>query len=316
MDFTNTLSQIKTYLSGLSASNPAAATTGDLTTINTELNKINNLSSDQTQAILSNQATVKNIVDIEKGRLDDKADSIKQAKISQERLIELNQSYSKRYGQYIYMLQVIVVALLLLFAISLAKKLIPDLPGGLTDTLTILIIGAAICYCLYIYNGILGRDNMDFDKIASNSPNLLTPAQIAKQLAANQKSGNLLGSVNLGYCFGESCCGVGSKWDAATQMCIPDCSGGNWNSSTKTCADACSSDKPNWNSSTNACADACPSEHKWDSGSNKCVKTVEKFTTLSSAYGLGIMNSSLGKLSQDKATKPYDVSEFDSYGKY
>jgi hypothetical protein len=177
------------------------------------------------------------------------------------------------------MLQVIVVALLLLFIIALVKKFIPVLPDGLTDTLTILIIGAAICYCIYIYNGILGRDNMDFDKISSNSANLLTQAQIAKQLAANQKSGNLLGSVNLGNCSGESCCGEGSKWDVTTQMCIPDCSGG----------------LPNWNSST---------------------KTCESFTTLSSAYGLGIMNSSLEKLSQDKATKPYDVSEFDSYGKY
>jgi hypothetical protein len=288
MDFTNTLSQIKDYLTvlsttrvnGITSQDPhPAATAGDLNVINQELSKIHDLSSNQTQAILSNQATVQGIVNTETQRLQSKQASITQAKISQERLIELNQSYSKRYGQYIYMLQVIVVALLLLFIIALVKKFIPVLPDGLTDTLTILIIGAAICYCIYIYNGILGRDNMDFDKISSNSANLLTQAQIAKQLAANQKSGNLLGSVNLGNCSGESCCGEGSKWDVTTQMCIPDCSGG----------------LPNWNSST---------------------KTCESFTTLSSAYGLGIMNSSLEKLSQDKATKPYDVSEFDSYGKY
>ena len=304
MDFTNTLTQINTYLTGIqtttgagdaSAANGIAA---DLKVADMGLDKMNSLSSGQTQAILSNQATVQNIVDTEKGRLDEKADSIKKAKVSQERLIELNQSYSKRYGQYIYMLQVIVVALLLLFAISLVKKFIPDFPSGLTDTLTILIIGAAICYCIYIYNGILGRDNMDFDKIASDSPNLLTPAQIEKQLAANQKSGNLLGSVDLGYCFGESCCGDGSKWDAATQMCIPDCSG----------------DLPNWDSSRKQCvANTCSPQQVWSK--DHCM-SKETFTTLSSAYGLGIMNSSLEKISQDKTTKPYDVSEFDSYGKY
>jgi len=304
MDFTNTLSQIKIYLNYLSTNRVngtdpnVAASAGDLTTINAELNNIHELSSNQTQAILSNQATVQNIVATEQTRLDEKQTSINMAKVSQERLIELNQSYSKRYGQYIYMLQVVVIAALLLFAISMFTKFVPDAPSGLTDTLTILIVGGAVCYCVYIYNGILGRDNMDFDKIATNSPNLLTPAQITKALAANQASGNLLGSVNLGNCTSESCCGVGAKWDITTQMCIPDCSVGlpNWNSSTKQCVAACSDPNLVWSI-------------------DKCI-SKENFTTLSSAYGLGIMNSSLEKISQDKATKPYDVSEFDVYGKY
>jgi hypothetical protein len=68
---------------------------------------------------------------------------------------------------------------------------------------------------------ISSRDKMDFDKIATTSPKILSTSEIAAQLKENQTSGDILGSLNLGGCIGSSCCDTGTVWDISGQMCKP-----------------------------------------------------------------------------------------------
>jgi hypothetical protein len=46
-------------------------------------------------------------------------------------------------------------------------------------------------------------------------------AQIAKDQKASGLSGNLLGSINLGACVGETCCSDGTYWDTNNSVCAP-----------------------------------------------------------------------------------------------
>ena len=53
-------------------------------------------------------------------------------------------------------------------------------------------------------------------------PNILTPAEIEKKAKEESKAGNLLGTINLGSCIGQSCCSEGAKWDSSNNFCISE----------------------------------------------------------------------------------------------
>ena len=226
MDLPGILSAQSKYLTDLSNNQlnlNSAGVSANLASINSQLGTLNSsLNAGSVTDILSRQSDMQGIIDSENGRLQQKQASIDQAKQGQNRLISLNQSYSKKFSQYTLIMIVGVIALILFLGIILAKQNFPFIPEFFFNILTIVVIASAIIISIIIYGGILSRDNMNYDELALPPPKITTPDQVAAAVAANQAAGNLLGSIYLGSCIGQQCCADGTYWDSSSNTCLPN----------------------------------------------------------------------------------------------
>jgi hypothetical protein len=168
---------------------------------------------------------INEVLSNEDARLNDKALSIENAKTSKQRLISMNDNYSKRMQEYIKIIMVAIVSLLLFLGILLLKTKIPGVPEGFFLVLSIIIISAGAIYCIIIYKNLMNRDPTNFDEINPAAPVVLSQAEIDRALAASNASGDLTGALNLGGCIGPSCCdttnygGNKTEWDPNTKKC-------------------------------------------------------------------------------------------------
>jgi hypothetical protein len=71
---------------------------------------------------------------------------------------------------------------------------------------------------VYIYK----RDKLNYNELDLQGPNILTPAEIEKNSKEAGKSGNLIGTINIGSCVGQACCSDGAKWDSSNNYCISE----------------------------------------------------------------------------------------------
>lgn len=170
-------------------------------------------------------SAINQVLQTEDTRLNAKESSIEKAKTSKQRLISMNDNYSKRMQEYIKMIMVAIVSLLLFLGMLLLKNKIPGVPEGLFLVLAIIIISAGAIYCIIIYKNMMNRDPTNFDEINPASPVVLSQAEIDRALAASNANGDLTGSLGLGGCIGPSCCdttaynGNKTEWDPETKKC-------------------------------------------------------------------------------------------------
>ena len=215
MDFPSLLTAQSDYVSTATAN---ATNLGNVKTQLTALKDV--MTNDSMNAIYTRQQEMDAIVNGENARLRTKGSSIDQAKQGQDRLIALNQNYSKRFSQYIQIIVIWAFVFVIFLAISMGNRNFGFLPAGAMEVITIILIGGALIYSISVYTTILQRSNMNYDEISIPPPRTaLTAAEIAKQTADNQASGNLLGQLDLGACIGSSCCASGTHWNTTTQQC-------------------------------------------------------------------------------------------------
>ena len=215
IDLSGTLNIQRQYLSDLSN----LANTNDVSTyfsdIQTQLNNLygtlvkNNVSIND---ILTDQTDMNNIVQNEAKRLQQKKANMDNAIYNQKRFIQLNESYKKRYWQYVKMVITIVIVILLYLGIILIQKFFPFIPGAVINLLYVLIFSIGIIYIVGIYYDIYRRNKMNFDEINYNPPNT------SLGTSAIDSSGNL--NMNIGLCFDQECCSTGTVWDDTTYTCV------------------------------------------------------------------------------------------------
>jgi hypothetical protein len=265
------------------AANNAIKTLGDNLD---NLDKALNSSNADTNSLLLQQNSVNNILKTENERLDSKKASIDNAITGQKRLMQLNDTYRKRYSAYINLVLIIVLALIIIIVLIFINKVFPFIPEFVYTLLYIIILSGTAIYCWFVINDIQKRDKFDYDKHTRPAP--ATTEELKKNAEAAAKAGNLLASIDSALgCKSEGCCTVGTKWSAADNKCIPDCGTGKiWDSVNKTCVTTCPTGTRNVN--------------------NICV-AANAFTTIQQAY------------SQEpelrKTVEPYTPCEFEGYSK-
>jgi len=180
------------------------------------LSAVNNSSSQ----FLSNQNDIAQIINSESTELNNKLSEVNGNVNTKKRVLELNESSRLRTAAYTSLLLIVIFGLAAFAFIAVLSKTFTMVPGPVYDLLIIIVI----CYCgfsaYYKYYEIINRDNLNFNEINQPSPDILTPAQIAKQAAGRGLHGDLLGSLNLKQCLGESCCGADTVWDPMAGICV------------------------------------------------------------------------------------------------
>jgi len=217
-DFTSLFNIQKQYVVDLGAITNKNVATGTYYTA--VKNKLDNLytvygnAMPASSAALENQQQIYNIIQAEKDRLDQKKTGIDNAYATQQRLIQLNESYREKNMKYINILIVITISIVIYLALLMTSRHLPFVPPLLINLLTAILIGMTIISIAVITARMNKRDNMNFQKL------LFVPPPSGN--VYGNVSGNIsMSGINL-YppCIGSSCCGNGTTWNETYGNCI------------------------------------------------------------------------------------------------
>lgn len=176
--------------------------------------------SDTSNAVLERQNEVNNIVTTENQRLLSKKTLVDQALEGQKRTLQLNDSYRQKYSYYTRATMLIIFFLVLFIFISILSQYLPSIPSFIFDILYFFLGLTMVLTVYFIYLDIIWRDNMNFNELNFTAPHRDTPAEIQAKIAQSSKVGDLLGTLNVVGCVGQSCCNpLYTKWDPDNAMC-------------------------------------------------------------------------------------------------
>ena len=247
------------------------------------------------EKIILQQTNLTDSVEKESIRLDEQKSSIEIAKISQGRLITLNENNIKRQGEY---LKITILCLFEVVFITVMTML--KIPMAIYLTLTIITGSLVAIYCLTIYTSIISRDNIYFDELSNEAPILASQNKVASNkidasgnsIGNIDASGNLIGNIdasgnllhNLGALLKKNIDASGNLINANS------CSG-------------------------NSC---CSTSTMWDPKVEKCVKLIDGFSTIDTAYddNMIVEKKSISiKKNKIDGIIPFQMSEFEKYSK-
>lgn len=169
--------------------------------------------------------TISQIISNEKKRLEEKKDQVDSNLETQSRLMLLHDSQRKRTMRYTAIMAYLVFGALAYFLIDFVASMFPFIPSMLFTVLKFVVIGATVYMILTAYADITKRSTGNFDEIdvppiidiSGNGVSLnLTSTEASQTNAGN--FGQLFGN----QCYGEKCCGNGTKWNEATQSCVKE----------------------------------------------------------------------------------------------
>lgn len=169
---------------------------------------------------LSNQNDIAQIINSENSEIKDKLAYVNGNVTTKKRVLELNESSRLRTAAYTSILLIIIFGLASFAFIAILSKTFTIIPETVYDIAIVLIIAFCGFSAYYKYLEIMNRDNLNFNQINQPNPEILTAAQIEKQNSKKGYHGDLLGSLNLKQCLGESCCGAETVWDQMTGKCV------------------------------------------------------------------------------------------------
>ena len=167
-----------------------------------------------TDLIIRQQNNISTIIKDETNRLQDMKQGIDIAKTSQDRLISLNENYSKRYYQYLkiitlFAITLAIIAVLLFFKVS----------SAITTIVSIITISFTLIYSTTIYVMIANRDSIYFDEINYNYNNTSTVTDtdtVTNNVTTSSSSNNVIATCN-----NSDCCSSSTVWDTSLKLCIP-----------------------------------------------------------------------------------------------
>lgn len=162
---------------------------------------------------ISKQDDVLNVVQTESTRLAQKKQNVDNARDGQKRLILLNDSYRKRYLQYIKIIMILIVVLAIFGALKMLESNFSFVPSVIYEFLIVIDIAIGIIYIYTIYNDIRQHDLIEYDKLIIESP------VTNKSTTYGSSSNNLLKPLK--SCNDQNCCSEGTTWDEATAKCKP-----------------------------------------------------------------------------------------------
>ena len=179
-------------------------------------------------AVLTEQEKMKEILEDEKDRLEQKEQIIKNAKTMQERKALFADTQRQEYGAYTRIMLIVILALIIHILLRWTSNMLGESKSsGMNTALTLLhILNFAICgiIIIFMYMNLSVRSDINYNHIEMPPPN-------EDEFENNEQQTNnesLLQS--LGICYEETCCGDETRWDSEKGTCISitaDISGNN-----------------------------------------------------------------------------------------
>lgn len=190
--------------------------------LSTTLSDLNTALATNTYTDALNQNTLaNNIINSEMDRIQTQQSILDNAQKGQQRILNLNDSYRKRYSQYLKMIVAIVIILVIVWVLQvLDTRFEGIIPSYLFDLLTVIIVSIGVIYCYLVYSDIGRHNPLNYDELNLATPKNAAPPQTAGNAAPNSNESTNGGDLTASDgCSGQFCCGTGTKWDPVTKNC-------------------------------------------------------------------------------------------------
>jgi len=135
---------------------------------------------------------INNLNNYTNGELEDKYNSIEKVLQTENRLNTFNQTYQKKYIEYIKILCVLVFSIMCIWLCIIINKEVL-LPEGFITFIITIIIAVTLIYIFYLYKNILKHNIIDYEQIQYYGPALVAhstskPIAITPALSINPNS--------------------------------------------------------------------------------------------------------------------------------
>ena len=206
----------------------------DTTSVTNGLNTIQTISAnadEKNKQLLLKQKEVKALVDDENARIQTNIQRVEDNLITKKRMVEFNENQRLRTEHYNEILSIFVLAMFVIIAIVIGFRLLPFLPGFISYTLILIVSGAAAIKIFMLYSNLQARSHLNYNELHLDKPIVDTPEQVKEKQEAAAKSGDLLGSIDIGGCMGAACCDSSNNivWNATSRKCTYQAPFGNMN---------------------------------------------------------------------------------------
>jgi hypothetical protein len=197
----------------------------ELSNINHNLNQISTAMSSNTSGnVLAQQSGVDSIVNNEMNRLNNKKQTIDSALSTQQRMMQMNDSYTKRQKEYTKMLVVVVVGIVVMIFMSYISVAFPEW-SALATIVDILIIVSVFIFCFWTYYYLISRDPIYYDQLNIQQAPFPATNNGASGTVASSSSPHAMNAMDSsGTCVGPSCCSIADNtiWDSSHNVCVKE----------------------------------------------------------------------------------------------
>ena len=190
----------------------------------TALNAVTSEADDDAQKLLLKQDEVWAIVDDENNRIQTNIKRTEDTLTTKKRVMNFTENQRLRTEQYNQILYVFVLSLALICIAVIAFQHFPFLPDSILQILIVLVGVIGLIRIFNLYTNLQSRSHLNYNELKLDRPNVSSPEEAEQKKKAAAKSGDLLGSIDIGGCRAAACCDTtensGVEWNESSRKCI------------------------------------------------------------------------------------------------
>jgi hypothetical protein len=179
---------------------------------------------DEAAKLLLKQDKMKGIVDAENKRIQRNIQTTETNLLTKKRTMNFTENKQLRTEQYNEMLYVFVLSLALIIIAVIAFRYFPFLPDFILQALILIVGSVGIIRIFNLYVNLQSRSHLNYNELKLDRPNVSSPEEVEQKQKAAAKSGDLLGSIDIGGCRAAACCDTtensGVEWNESSRKCI------------------------------------------------------------------------------------------------
>ena len=219
------LTTIQTFLRSLTADQQADLNIGQ-DEINHGVNAISAAvatADDEAEQILLRQTEMKGIVDAENERIQKNIKTTETNLLTKNRKMKFIDNKRQRAEQYNKILYVFIITLSLIIVAIIGFQYLPFLPDFILQIFVVIVGSVGLVQIFNLYRNLQLRSHLDYNQLKLDGPNIMSSEEVAKKQQAAAKSGDLLGSIDIGGCIEAECCDTENDviWSKSSRKCIP-----------------------------------------------------------------------------------------------
>ena len=173
---------------------------------------------------LPGETKIGDIINNEVNRLKTENNSVSNSQQDKTRLSTLNDSYRKRYLDYIKIMIVIVIGLLSIWFLTILENM-QIIPSFINNFLIAGIVSITVIICNIIYNDIQKHNLLNYDELSIKSPDLYVkpisdPATSSVTMSSSSTTGTSGSTIQCPSIDKSQICGNGTTYDKVSQKCV------------------------------------------------------------------------------------------------
>ena len=188
-----------------------------LSDMQTNLLEINNsmgVLNDGMKNVLSDQSNVQNLVQGEKRRLENKQEHIDEARESQTRTLNLNDSYRKKYAAYLKIVMVLTISLVAVWLLRILPDYLSFIPSLVFEVAITVVVFFGLVIMYFQYKEIQTHNPLNYDELNYSGPEFKLIG--LPETTPTPTPGSGFGPFG---CVGPQCCGPNTQWDEENAVC-------------------------------------------------------------------------------------------------